>query len=220
MSAHLARVVGQARLARDLIGRLDGLQVAVQRCLGVHHDRLTCGQIHQQIRAQAAIVAKQRGLRTEVAILQHAGHFHHAAQLNFTPPSARARRAQGRHQLARLAAQLRLRLDQAAHLLAEPGIGSGARLLQFLDLVVHLVERFAHRGHQIGDGLLAQFQIAAGTLLGLGQGGAGQLQEGLAVARQRVGGERLEGVGELLPRVFQQCQFLVRALTFGFQPRL
>ena len=126
-------------------------------------------------------------------MLQHAGHFHHAPQLDFAPTSARARRAQRRHQLARLAAQLRLRFDQAPHLLAEPGIGSGARLLQFLDLVVHLVERFAHRGHHIGDRLLAQFQIAAGRLLGLGEGGPGQFQEGLVVARQRVGGERLKG---------------------------
>ena len=220
MDAHLAGVIGQARLARDLVGRLDGLQVAVERRLGIHHDGLAGRQIHQQVRAQAAIVAEQRGLRAEIAVLQHAGHFDHAAQLNFTPPSARARRAQRGHQFARLAAQLRLRLDQAAHLLAESGIGSGARLLEFLDLMVDLVERFAHRGHHVGDGLLAQFQIAAGGLLGLGEGGAGQFQEGLAIAGQGVGGERLEGVGELLSRVFEERHFFVRALAFGFEARL
>jgi len=46
------------------------------------------------------------------------------------------------------------------------------------------------------------------------------LQERLAIARQRIGGERLEGIGELLPRVFEQSQLFVRALAFGFQPRL
>ena len=115
---------------------------------------------------------------------------------------------------------MRLGFDQAAHLLVESGIGSGARLLQFLDLVVHLVERFAHRGDHVGDGLLAQFQIAAGGLLGLGEGGAGEFQEGLVVTREGVGGEGLEGIGELLPRVFEERHFLVRALAFGFQARL
>src|ERR1039457_645650 len=97
---------------------------------------------------------------------------------------------------------------------------TGLGFLEFLDLVVPLVERFAPRGHHVGDGLLAQFQIAARGLLSLGQGGAGQFQEGLAVAGEGVGGERLEGVGELLPRVFEERQFLVRALALGFQARL
>ena len=68
--------------------------------------------------------------------------------------------------------------------------------------------------------LLAQFQIAAGGLLRLGERGAGEFQERLAIAGQGVGGKRLEGIGKLLPRVFEERHFLVRALTFGFEPRL
>ena len=115
---------------------------------------------------------------------------------------------------------MRLRFNQAAHLLVESGIGSGASLLQLLNLVVHLVERFAHRRYHVGDGALAQFQIAAGGLLGLGEGGAGEFQEGLAVAGEGVGGKRLEGIGELLPRVFEERHFFVRALALGFEARL
>ncbi len=45
-----------------------------------------------------------------------------------------AGRAQRRHQLARLGAQLRLRLQQAADLLVQRRIGPGPRLLHFLNL--------------------------------------------------------------------------------------
>ena len=117
-------------------------------------------------------------------------------------------------------AQLRLGFDEAADLFVERGIGTGAGFLQFLDLGVHLVERFADRRYQLGDGVLAQLQIAAGSLLSLGEGGAGEFQEGLVVARQGVGGKRLEGIGELLPRVFEERHFFIRALAFCFQARL
>ena len=62
VGAHLAGVVGQARLASRLVGRFDGLEVAVERGLGVHHDGLAGGQAHQQIGAQAAFLGSRRRL--------------------------------------------------------------------------------------------------------------------------------------------------------------
>jgi len=65
---------------------------------------------------------------------------------------------------------LLLGIEQTAHLFVERGVSSGASLFQFLDLGIHLVERGAHRRHHVGDGLLAQVQIAAGGLLRLREG--------------------------------------------------
>src|ERR1017187_9657954 len=86
--------------------------------------------------------------------------------------------------------------------------------------MVYLVERFAHRGDHVGDGLLAQFELAAGGLLGLGESRAGQFEEGLAVAGEGVGGEGLEGIGELLPGVFEERHLLGGAPALGFEARL
>jgi hypothetical protein len=60
-------------------------------------------------------------------------------------------------------------------------------------LGIDFVERIADRSHQLDDGLLAPFQVAARGLLSLCEGGTGQVEEGLVVARQGVGGERFEG---------------------------
>ena len=128
MRADLARVIGEAQFASGVIGGFDGLQIAIERRLGVDHDRLARGQAHQQVGAQPAVFAEERGLRVKVAMLQHARHFDDAAQLDLAPPSARAGRTQRGDQLAGLAAQLRLRLDQAAHLLVERGVRARAGL--------------------------------------------------------------------------------------------
>ncbi len=100
VSAHLAGVVGKAGLARRFVGGFDGLQVAVERRFGVHHDGFSGRQADQQVGAQAAFVGADGSLCGEVAVVQHAGHLHHALQLDFTPASARAGRAQRSHQLS------------------------------------------------------------------------------------------------------------------------
>jgi hypothetical protein len=56
-------------------------------------------------------------------------------------------------------------------------------------------------------------QVAAGAFLGTLQGRLGQVQERLVVALQRLRGERLESVGELLPGIVQGgLQFFVLLL--------
>ena len=49
-------------------------------------------------------------------MVQHAGHLHHAPQLDLAPVAAAAGRAQRRHQLAGFGAKLLLGFEQAAHL--------------------------------------------------------------------------------------------------------
>ncbi len=134
-----------------------------------------------------------RSLAEKVAVLHHARHFHHAAQLHFAPVAANARRSQRGYQSAGLGAQVRLCLREAAHLFVQRGVRAGPRLLQFLDPGIHLIERGPHGRHQVGDGALAQGQLAPRRLLGLRQRGPGQVQERLIVARQRVGRQRFEG---------------------------
>ena len=102
-------------------------------------------------------------------MIQHAGHFHNALQLDLTPTAAGAGAAQGGHQLAGLGAELLLSIEQPAHLFVQRGIGAGPGPLHLLNLGVDFVERGAHRRHHIGDGLPAQVEIAACGLLRLGE---------------------------------------------------
>ena len=53
-------------------------------------------------------------------MLQHAGHFDHALQLDFAPAAADLRTPQRLDQVGRLAAQLLLRLRQRFDLLGQP----------------------------------------------------------------------------------------------------
>ena len=157
--------------------------------------------MNQQIGPQPAFFARHRGLRLEIAMIQHAGHLHHAAQLHLAPVAARGGRTQRRHQLAGFGAKLLLGFGQAAHLLLQSGVGGRARRFQLLDARIHLVERRAHRRHQFLERLLPLFQIAARRGLRLRQIGACEIEKRLIVPRQRFGGKRLEnGRGILAAR--------------------
>src|ERR1017187_2408670 len=93
-------------------------------------------------------------IRSEIAVVQHAGHLPPPPQLDLSPMPAHTGRTQRRHQLPGFRAKLGLRFDQAPYLLAERGVSSHAGLLQFLDLTRHAVQRGADRRHQLSDGLL------------------------------------------------------------------
>ena len=98
--------------------------------------------------------------------------------------------------------------DEALHLGGQLGVGGDAGFFDFAQLVVHLPERFPQRLHQLVDRLLARRQIAFGAFLELLQCDRRKLDEGLVVAPERVGGERLEGVCELLLRVVEERELL------------
>src|SRR4029453_13704537 len=69
-------------------------------------------------------------------------------------------------------------------------------LLDGLELLAHLREPVADRGDQRVDRLLAVLQVRAGAALELAQAGARQIEEGLVVALERIGRERVEGVAQ------------------------
>ncbi len=129
--------------------------------------------MNQQIGPQPALLASHGGLRLKIAMIQHAGHLHHAAQLHFAPVAAGRGRTQRRHQLAGFGAKLLLGFGQAAHLLLQSGVGARARRFELLDARIHFVERRAHRRHQLRERLLPLFQVAARRGLRLRQIGAG-----------------------------------------------
>ena len=141
---------------------------------------------------------------------QHAGHLDHALELHLAPTAAHAGSAEGRREPAGFGPELGLRLEQRADLFRQSGISPGPCGFQILDPAIHLFQPFTDRPHQIGNGLLAQVQIAAGGCLGTFERGLSEVQEGLVVALQGLGGERLEGFGQFLARVLQRgLQFLI-----------
>jgi hypothetical protein len=96
-----------------------------------------------------------------------------------------------------------LRVGQRAHLLGQRGVGVDARLFDALDLQLELFQRGLDRRHQFADGELALVEVG----LRLGQRrllrferGAGEFEEALVVLRQRIGRNRLEGIGEAVAR--------------------
>jgi hypothetical protein len=118
-----------------------------------------------------------------------------------------------------LALQHFVRGEQPAHLLAQADVGLQPRLLHLAHLQVELAERFLHRLHQLVDGELPFFEVGAGAFLKFFQGGAGEAEEGLVVASQRVGGKRLEGVRKPRLGVEEHRLFFHRRLAFLLQPR-
>ena len=114
-------------LGRDVVVlALDGLQVGGERDLGVDDDLLAAGEAHDQVGAEHAVAVVTRRLLGEVAVLDHAGHLDHPAQLHLAPPAAGLRRPQRRDERRGLLAQLLGGLPGEADLLGQRGVGRDA----------------------------------------------------------------------------------------------
>ena len=105
--------------------------------------------------------------------------------------------AQGLDQIGRLGLKLLLGFHQRLDLLGQAAVGPGPGLFHLVDLRVHLLQRFFDRLDEFLDRLLAFFQVALGRFLELLQRGLRQFEERLVVALQGLGGQGLEGVGQL-----------------------
>ena len=89
---HLARMLGEQRLSRRLVRRLERLQVRVERRLRVDDHVLAAGQTHDDVGPHAdRIVAADRLLLLEIAVLDHAGELDDALELELAPAAADAR---------------------------------------------------------------------------------------------------------------------------------
>ena len=91
MRAHLARVLAEQRLARRFVRRFERAQIGVERRLGVDDDLLAAGQPHDHVGPDpAVVVALNRVLLDEIAVLDHAGELDDALQLQLAPAAADA----------------------------------------------------------------------------------------------------------------------------------
>ena len=92
--AHLARVLDEQRLPRRFVGRFERLQVGVERHLRVDDDVLAAGQPDDHVGTDASVVAVllavQRLLLLEVAVLEHPGELDDPLELKLAPASADA----------------------------------------------------------------------------------------------------------------------------------
>ena len=109
-----------------------------------------------------------------------------------------------------------------SELLGNGAVGRAARLFQLLYLPVHafeaVLERF-DRGLYLHPLLV---QLLSGTFLDGLERGSGQVEEGLAVIPQQVGGQGFEGLGEpfliFLVAFFQHLESVGRDLQLAVEP--
>ena len=218
--AHLGEVPAERLIARVLVARLDRVEIRGERHLGVDDDDALGRQAHDHVGAQPAALAVHRLLLDEVAERRHAGELGDAAERDLAPASADVRRAQRLHQLVRLGAQRLMGDGDVAQLLADLAQIALAPLLEAARFLLVAVERLLQRPDQRLDGEAPRLEI-------VGRVGAqrlellvGELQEVALRAGQRVGGERLERVGEPLARLVDEAPLVLDAPLGGDVARL
>ena len=108
MGAHLARMIGEARRGASA-RRGPPWRADSHRAASWHPPRRSCRRADAPAGRGGCgrLRPNRRCLRHEVAMLQHAGHFHHAAQLDLAPTAAHVRGAQRGHQPAGLRREAR-----------------------------------------------------------------------------------------------------------------
>jgi hypothetical protein len=86
-------VVAQLALALRLVA-FERIQVRRGRYLRVHHDVAAAGEADDHVRREPGAVGRGGFLEIEVAVLEHAGRFDDAAELELAPLAPDVRRAQ------------------------------------------------------------------------------------------------------------------------------
>jgi hypothetical protein len=151
-------------------------------------------------------------------VLEHPGHLDDAAQLDLAPAAADVRAvAEGADEVAGLAAELLLRLGEAANLRRELRVRPRPRDLELLEPAVDLRERLLQRRHEVLDRLPALLEVGGRLLLQLLELRLRELEERPVARRERVGGQRLQRHLEGAPRVFEHAE-LRRVLRAREEP--
>jgi hypothetical protein len=185
------------RRARVRLGLLGG-EEGVERDLGVDDHELAARQAHENVWTQAAVVGVHRGLGSEVAVLDHAGHLDDVAQLDLAPRAAGRRASQRRAEAPGLLGQTVHAGQQRAQRLAEASVGLAALLLELVDLALHLAELEPDRLDDALDLLGALAELPGRPLL-VSQALRGVLaREVLAGFAQDVGRYGLDVAAQLL----------------------
>ncbi len=191
--------------SRFVAARIDGFEIGIERRLHVDDEIPTLGHVHDHVGPQRAVLGAHVHLLGEVAVFDHASELGEPAQRQLAPLAAHFRPPQRVDQRARLFLQCLLpdhdRLDRAL----EAAIRFGALLLDALDLLLGLVQRFANRCDQGLDGLLTLHQRRGCVLVVLAQVLARQLQEHFAVRAQRLPGDTVEVRAQSLDGLIERC---------------
>ena len=197
--ADLPGMVGEQRLPRRLVGRVERLQIRIERRLGVDHDVLAAGQPDDDVGPHAAlgVGGRNRRLLLEIAALEHPGQLDHALQLQFAPASADARPLERVDQAAGLAAQFLAGRVERGDTLDERRARLGPAPFGFPDLAIHLIERSRKRREQALDRLLARVEVGGGFGARFAQPRFRQIEKRPVVGLERLGRQRLERLAQL-----------------------
>src|SRR3954470_13323311 len=145
--AELARMAREMRALQLDVLAVHRVEVRIDRHLGVDHDRLAARQLHDQIGAeQRAFVVARARLRLEVAVVEHPRELDDALELELAPLAADVRRAQCRHEAARLGTELLLPERDLAQPLADLRPRACALLLELPRLRLEPGQRLLDRG--------------------------------------------------------------------------
>ena len=192
VAANLLGVLGEAGGADGFVGGFGRGAEGFERSFGVDDDALSAGKANNEVGAE-----RTGGfLFAEIAVAEHVGHFDDAAELEFAPGAGVGGGTQGGGEPGGLGLELELGGVEGAELFRKRAVGFFAGVFDGADLGVDLLEGFAERFDEGVDRLLAFFEVAGGLLLEFAEGFAGEFEEGGVVAREGVGGEGFELVGE------------------------
>ncbi len=138
--------------------------------------------MNDEVGTQFAILAFDRLLFTKIAVIEHAGEFDHAPQLDLAPTAAHGRLSQRTDEVAGLAAQRNLLAHQLLHLFGHRLVGHGAVFFEISDLDVKFIQGLADRLQGIVDTALPRLEIGSCLRLEGLELRARQIEELLVVA--------------------------------------
>ena len=88
VGTQLPGVAHQMGLARRLVDGVGGVEKRLHGHLGIDDHPLGAGEVDHHVGTQPSFVAFGMHLLVEIAVLEHARHLHHPAELHLAPPTA------------------------------------------------------------------------------------------------------------------------------------
>src|SRR5687767_3423942 len=90
------------------VGGGKGIEVGLQRALRVDDDVFVSGEADEKVGAEAAVFGGDTLLLVKIAVIEHAGHFDDAFELDFAPASADLGSAKGFNEVGCFGVELEL----------------------------------------------------------------------------------------------------------------
>ena len=164
------RVLGDELLTTHRVLAVDGLEVPVERGLGIDDHAAIVRESHHHVGPAARVAARHPPLRDEVRVHDHAGGLQHASQLHLAPGTPDSVVLHRRGQAASLCANLLVGDAQVPNRCAEHSRLSLALLLQLSETLCVLAQLR-------DDGLALRRPTQLGGLFDRPVAGLGELEE-------------------------------------------